>query len=67
MKTYLAQRHRLDAIEAALAPSGTTIVITGGLPEDAPLPQAQSPADPQPEAPHPPRLAEFPADSEPSD
>ena len=67
MKTYLGQRHRLDAIEAALAPSGTTIRIEGGLPEDASMPQTQSPADPQPEPLHPPRMAGFPADPEPSD
>ena len=31
---YLAQRNRLRALEAQLAPKGTRIVITGGLPDD---------------------------------
>ena len=31
---YLAQRNRLRALEAQLAPKGTRIVITGGLPSD---------------------------------
>jgi hypothetical protein len=51
MKTYLSQKHRLDAILASLAPSSNVIRIEGGLPPDA-LPRSEAPAkatpDPQP-------------------
>jgi hypothetical protein len=42
---YVAQRHRLDALEAALGRPGAVVRIEGGLPVDAPMPPS---ADPQP-------------------
>jgi hypothetical protein len=50
MKTYLAQKHRLDQILAALAPTGTTIRIEGGLPVGTIMPQALEPAESKPDA-----------------
>jgi Resolvase, N terminal domain len=43
MKTYLSQKHRLDAILASLAPSSNVTRIEGGLPPDA-LPRSEAPA-----------------------
>jgi hypothetical protein len=58
MVKFTAQRHRLDALEAALGGQGTRIVITGGLPPDATVPPepAPEPNDPAPAdaAPEPP-------------
>jgi hypothetical protein len=51
MAKFTAQRHRLDALEAALGGRGTRIVITGGLPEGTtvqPAPNPQ-PKDTQPQ------------------
>ena len=59
---YTGLRARIRALEAGLGTNVTKIVITGGLPDDY-----QPPAAPQPKPPHPPRMAAFPADSEPSD
>jgi hypothetical protein len=46
---YTAQRHRLDALEAALGGRGTRIVITGGLPVGTTMPQPSEPPEPAPE------------------
>jgi hypothetical protein len=35
---FTAMRHRIDALLAALAPSGTTVRIEGGLPLEGPAP-----------------------------
>ena len=68
---YLALRRRADLLVAALEAGGwgepRVLRIVGGLPEDAPMLQTRSPVDPQPEPLHPPRMAGFPADPEPSD
>jgi hypothetical protein len=58
---YTSQRNRLAAVEAQLGPRHHVLRIVGGLPPDA----AVSPQAPQPETPHPPRMAGF-LDPEPS-
>jgi hypothetical protein len=59
---YLALRRRAEVLLAGLGRDGIQeLHILGGMPLDA----AVSPQAPQPEAPHPPRMAGFP-DPEPS-
>jgi hypothetical protein len=45
---YTAQRHRLDALEAALGRPGAVLRIEGGLPANTAMPQDPSPVSPQP-------------------
>jgi hypothetical protein len=54
MAKYQAQRHRLDAIEAAIGRRGDRVVIVGGLPEGyqppgpPPVEPARTDAAPEP-------------------